>query len=76
MIQYTHTPEIKVLLNIFYYARSALIQSILLFSSTLVHEKTKQMQSDHDPQNWFHHHWWVKVSNLKSKEPEDNYSPF
>ena len=57
MIQYTHTPEIKVLLNIFYYARSALIQSILLFSSTLDHEKTKQMQSDHDPQNWFHHHW-------------------
>lgn len=39
MIQYTHTLEIKVLLNIFYYARSALIQSILLFSSTLVHAK-------------------------------------
>ena len=39
MIQFTHTPEIKVLLNIFYYARSALIQSVLLFYSTLFHEK-------------------------------------
>lgn len=41
MIQYTHTPEIKVSLNILYYVRSTLIQSILLFSSTLFQEKTK-----------------------------------
>lgn len=57
MIQYTHIPEIKVSLNILYYVRSTLIQSILLFSSTLFHEKTKQMQSDHNPRNRFHQHW-------------------
>ena len=54
MIQYTRTPEILYYVR---YPRSTLIQSILLFSSTVFHEKTKQMQSDHDPRNRFHQHW-------------------